>query len=170
MFELPEIDIGSVVGADNLMVYLMKGAALPAQNGFFFVLILVSLLGLVEYFVSKKTALQGIVQKMSPVQGIAGVILAIYAIVALIMSFTILGKSFLLFLAFFIASLTALALSAILGARFIFSFFSKNDKAVQVATKIANTGNSILFTLCWINLSAGFFMFLTMCGLAAAFR
>lgn len=170
MFGLSDADFGSPSGGAGLLSYFVQGAALPAQNGFFFVLMLVSLLGLVDYFAEKNKTLQGLSKKMSPVQGIAGVVLAVYSVIAIIMSFTLIVDSFMVFLSFFILAITAMALSVILGARFIFSFLSKNEKAVQQATKISSIGDSILFTLCWINLSAGFFMFLSFSGILLAVR
>lgn len=170
MFGLSEADFGSPSGAAGLMTYFLQGARLPAQNGFFFVLMLVSLLGLVDYFAEKNNALQGLSKKIAPVQGLAGVVLAIYSVISLIMSFTLIGNSFFLFLSFFFLSVTSLALSVILGVRCVSSFFSKNEKAVQQATKITNLGSSILFTLCWVNMSAGFFMFLAFSGIILGIR
>lgn len=170
MFGLSDSDFGSSSGGAGIMEFLMRGAALPAQNFFFFLLLLVSLLGLVDYFATKNKSLAGLSKKITPVQGIAGVVLAVYSLVTLVMSFTLMGKSFLVFLAFFLVSLSALAMSALLGVRFVNSFFSKNEKAKKGAAKVSQIGSDYLFPLCWINVSAGFFLLLTLGGIVLSLR
>lgn len=170
MFDAIDETVRSVSGTVGFMQYLTNGSALPVQNVFFFVLALVSLLGLIDSMAQKSKKLAAFSRSSTPVLGIAGIVLAIYAIVTLIMSFTLYSKAFAVFLSFFCLSLTAIALSLVLAVRFVKTLFPSNHSVQNKADTIQNLGNGYLTTLCWINLSAGFFLLLAVGGITAAVR
>lgn len=170
MFEAIDKTVKSVSGTVGFMQYLMKGSALPIQNVFFFVLALVSALGLIGTMTQKNRKSTPFSRNIVLIQGVAGIALAVYAVVTLIMSFTLYEKAFSVFLSFFILSLTAIAMSLVLSVRFIQMLLPSNMKVQAKADKIQELGKGYLVTLCWINLSAGFFLLLAVGGITAAVR
>lgn len=170
MFDAIDETVRSVSGTVGFMQYLVSGTALPVQNVFFFVLAVVSTLGLVGTMAQNNKKMTAFSRKIVPVQGMAGIVLAVYSIVTLIMSFTIYTMAFSVFLSFFILSLTALAMSLMLAVRFVKTLLPSNNPVQKKADKIQELGKGYLATLCWINLSAGFFLLLAVGGITAAVR
>lgn len=170
MFEAIDEAVKSVSGTVGFMKYLTSGSSLPVQNVFFFVLAFVSALGLIGTLPQKNRKSTPFSRNMVLVQGVAGIALAVYAVVTMIMSFTIYDKAFSVFLSFFILSLTAIAMSLVLSVRFVQMLLPSNMKVQANADKIEKLGRGYLATLCWINLSAGFFLLLAVGGITAAVR
>lgn len=170
MFDAIDETVRSVSGKVGFMQYLMEGSALPVQNVFFFVLALISTLGLIDAMAQKSKKMTAFSRNSIQVLGIAGIVLAVYAIVTVFMSFTIYTRAFSVFLSFFILSLTALAMSLMLAVRFIKTLLPLNNTVQKKADRIQELGKGYLTTLCWINLSAGFFLLLAVGGITAAVR
>ena len=170
MFETIDKTVKSVSGKVGFMKYLMEGSALPVQNVFFFVLLVVSALGLIGTMTQKTRKSTPFFRNIVLIQGVAGIVLAVYAVVTLFMSFTIYGQAFTVFLSFFILSLTAIAMSLVLSVRFVQMLLPSNKTVQAKADAIQELGRGYLATLCWINLSAGFFLLLAVGGITAAVR